>query len=225
MTGGLRQGERMRELFGLYVSPEVARAAVESGAGLGGELVQCTVMFSDLRDFTALTERLPPHDLVELINRYMSAMVEEIVRQSGVVTRFGGDSILAVFGSPINPMVDHASRAVQAASGMRQALAAFNQLQEGLHFENGIGIASGLVVAGNVGAKERIEYTVMGDAANLAARLQDLTKEIDHPILLSDETFRALNGDWGFTTDKISQVAIRGKQDPVTIYTLSDPLR
>ena len=225
MTGGLRQGERMRELFGLYVSPEVARAAVESGAGLGGELVQCPVMFSDLRDFTALTERLPPHDLVELINRYVSAMVEEIVRQSGVVTRFGGDSILAVFGSPINPMVDHASRAVQAASGMRQALAAFNQLQEGSHLENGIGIASGLVVAGNVGAKERIEYTVMGDAANLAARLQDLTKEIDHPILLSDETFRALNGDWGFTMDKISQVAIRWKQDPVTIYTLSDPLR
>lgn len=225
MTAGLRQGERMRELFGLYVSPEVARAAVESGAGLGGEMVLCTVMFSDLREFTALTERLPPHDLVDVINRYMSAMVEEIVRQGGVVTRFGGDSILAVFGSPLNPMVDHASRAVEAATGMRQALRGFNQLREGLHLENGIGIASGRVVAGNVGAKERIEYTVMGDAANLAARLQDLTKEMGHPILLSDETFQALDEDWGFSMNKISQVAIRGKQDPVTIYGLSDPIR
>ncbi|MFQ5944432.1 MAG: adenylate/guanylate cyclase domain-containing protein [Anaerolineales bacterium] len=222
MTAGLRQGERMRELFGLYVSPEVARAAVESGAELGGEMVQCTVMFSDLRDFTALTERLTPNDLVDVINRYMNAMVEEIVRQGGVVTRFGGDSILAVFGSPLNRMADHASRAARAALGMRQALAAFNQLRDGLHLESGIGIASGRVVAGNVGAKERIEYTVMGDAANLAARLQDITKELGRPILLSEETFRALDGTGDFEMDRIPKVAIRGRQDPVTIYALSD---
>ena len=119
MASGLRLGERMRQLFGLYVSPEVAKAAVTTGAGLGGELINCTVMFSDIRDFTAFTEQMSPADLVDLINRYMSAMVSVIVGKGGMVTRFGGDSILAVFGSPLNPMQDHADQGIRC--GYRNA--------------------------------------------------------------------------------------------------------
>ena len=225
MTEGLRQGARLRELFGLYVSAEVAQAAVETGAGLGGELVTCSVMFSDIRDFTTLSEQLPPGQLVELINHYMTAMVSVIVQHGGMVTRFGGDSMLAVFGTPLNPMSDHADRAVRTAIAMRQALAAFNREETAARLpsiESGIGIASGPVIAGNVGGKERIEYTVMGDAVNLAARLEEKTREIGFPILFSDETYRALHGDAEVSARSLTDVQIKGKRDRVTIYALSD---
>jgi adenylate cyclase len=225
MTDGLRQGEKLRKLFGLYVSPEVAQAAVETGAGLGGELAHCSVMFSDIRDFTTLSEQMPPGRLVELINRYMTAMVPVIVNYGGVVTRFGGDSILAVFGTPLNPMSDHADRAVKTAIGMRQALAVFNQEQTAARLptiESGIGIASGPVIAGNVGGNERIEYTVMGDAVNLASRLEDKTKDTGFPILMSDETYQALNEVPEVGARPLTDVPIKGKRDRVTVYALSD---
>ena len=225
MTDGLRQGEKLRKLFGLYVSPEVAQAAVEIGAGLGGELVHCSVMFSDIRDFTTLSEQMPPGRLVELINRYMTAMVSVIVKHGGVVTRFGGDSILAVFGTPLNPMRDHADRAVGTALEMRPALAAFNQEATAARLptlEAGIGIASGPVIAGNVGGKERIEYTVMGDAVNLASRLKDKTKETGFPIILSDETYQALKAVPNVSATPLTDVQIKGKRDPVTEHGLSD---
>jgi adenylate cyclase len=224
MTDGLRQGEKLRKLFSLYVSREVAKAAVESGAGLGGELVNCSVMFSDIRDFTSLTERMPPSRLVELINRYMTAMVSVIVKHGGVVTKFGGDSILAVFGAPLNPMTDHAHRAVWSAIEMRQALAAFNQEESAAgspELEAGIGIASGLVVAGNVGGKERIEYTVMGDATNLAARLEEKTKDTGFPILISDETYQGLDAALETGAKVLKDVQIKGKRDRVTAYALA----
>jgi len=225
MTDGLRQGERLRALFGLYVSSEVAQAAVETGAGLGGELVNCSVLFSDIRDFTTLSEQLPPSRLVELINRYTTAIVSVIVNHGGVVTRFGGDSILAVFGTPLNPMSDHADRAVRTAIEMRQALAAFNQdatVARLPTLEAGIGVASGPVIAGNVGGKERIEYTVMGDAVNLAARLEDRTKDTGFPILVSDKTYQALNEVPAVGARPLTDVQIKGKRDTVTVYALSE---
>jgi adenylate cyclase len=225
MTDGLRQGEKLRKLFGLYVSPEVAQAAVETGAGLGGELVSCSVMFSDIRDFTTLSEQMPPGRLVELINRYMTAMVSVIVHHGGLVTRFGGDSILAVFGTPLNPMSDHADRAVRTAIAMRQTLAAFNLEQTVVRLpviESGIGIASGPVIAGNVGGRERIEYTVMGDAVNLASRLEDRTRDTGFPILVSSETYRALSAVPGRGARSLTGVQIKGKRNRVTVYALSE---
>nr|WP_276499906.1 adenylate/guanylate cyclase domain-containing protein [Agromyces luteolus] len=225
MTDGLRQGERLRELFGLYVSREVARAAVETGAGLGGTLVDCSVVFSDIRDFTTLSEQLPPGRLVDVINRYMTAMVSVVVEHGGVVTRFGGDSVMAVFGTPLNPMADHAGRAVRTAIGMRRALEAFNvrETLDGLpRLEAGIGIATGPVIAGNIGGRERIEYTVMGDAVNLAARLEDKTKEVGAPILVSAETYRAVDGESDLRARVLTDVRIKGKRDPVTVYALSE---
>ncbi|WP_353813264.1 adenylate/guanylate cyclase domain-containing protein [Agromyces sp. SYSU T00266] len=226
MTDGLRQGERLRELFGLYVSAEVAQAAVETGAGLGGTLVECSVIFSDIRDFTTLSEQMPPEQLVEVINRYMTAMVSVIVDHGGVVTRFGGDSILGVFGTPLNPMADHAGRAVRTAVGMRRALAAFND-EEAVDrlpiLRSGIGIATGPVIAGNIGGRERIEYTVMGDAVNLAARLEEKTKDAGAPILMSAETYRAFDGVDDSRALALTDLEIKGKRDRVTAYALSEP--
>ena len=223
MAEGLKQGELLRKLFGLYVSPEVARSAVETGAGLGGELVTSTILFSDLRDFTRLSEGMPPDRLIRLINRYMTVMVSAIKQRGGIVTRFGGDSILAVFGTPLNPSGHHAAQAVQAAFDMRQALQDFNRAQaeagEPL-LRMGIGIATGQVVAGNVGGSERIEYTVMGDATNLASRLQDKTKELDGDILISAATYQEASRDISFQARMLSGVSIKGKQQNVTVYVM-----
>lgn len=223
MAEGLQQGELLRRLFGLYVSPEVAQAAVETGAGLGGELVTSTILFSDLRDFTSISERMPPDSLINLINRYMAVMVSSITRHGGIVTRFGGDSIMAVFGSPLNPSSRHAAHAVQAALDMYQALQAFNQEQAALDepiLRMGIGIATGQVVAGNVGGKDRIEYTLMGDATNLASRLQDKTKELGSEILLSEETYRLASQVIPVKARALPGIAIKGKLREVTVYIL-----
>jgi adenylate cyclase len=223
MVAGLRQGERLRRLFGLYVSPQVAQAAVERGAGLAGELVTSTILFSDLRGFTGLSERLPPDRLIKLINRYMNVMVPAITGHGGIVTRFGGDSILAVFGSPLNPSGRHAAQAVEAALDMRRALEVFNREQAaaaGPQLDMGIGIATGEVVSGNVGGEERIEYTLLGDATNLAARLQDKTKELGGEILMSEATYQAASETISVEARAFPGVAVRGKSEKVTVYAL-----
>jgi len=223
MVAGLRRGELLRNLLNIYVSPEVAREALEHGTALGGQLVQCTVLFSDIRSFTTLSEQLDPADLITLLNRYMSQMVAAIVSQGGMVNKFGGDSLLAVFGTPLNPLPDHAVAAVHAALGMRAALAEFNQTQiatGGSQLQCGIAVATGRVVAGNVGGKERIEYTVIGDTVNLAARLQAMSKELQHDILLNEEAYFQSRGKMQLAATKIPAVTVRGKNEPVTIYAL-----
>jgi adenylate cyclase len=151
--------------------------------------------------------------------------VSVIVDHGGVVTRFGGDSVLAVFGTPLNPMTDHADRAVRTAIGMRRALAAFNQeetVDRMPNLESGIGIATGPVIAGNIGGRERIEYTVMGDAVNLAARLEERTKDAGFPILLSAATYQALDGAQDLSAKALTDVQIKGKRERVTVYALPD---
>lgn len=223
MVAGLRRGELMRNLLNLYVSPEVAREALEHGASLGGQLVECTVLFSDIRSFTTLSEQLGPADLIVLLNRYMSQMVEVIVSQGGMVNKFGGDSLLAVFGTPLNPLPDHAVSAIRAALRMRTALAEFNQAQAaagGPQLQCGIGVTTGKVVAGNVGGKARIEYTVIGDTVNLAARLQAMSKELHHDLLLNEEAYFQARDKIQLAAQKITGVTVRGKNEPVTIYAL-----
>ena len=185
MAAGLQQGELLRNLLNVYVSPEVAREAIEHGTQLGGTLVECSVLFSDIRNFTGLSESLPPTQLIELLNRYMSAMVEVVIAHGGIVNKFGGDSLLAVFGTPLNPIEFHAAAAIRSGLEMHAALDRFNDIQRliaAIELHIGIGIATGPVIAGNVGGQGRIEYTVIGDTVNLAARLQSLTKETGQPI-------------------------------------------
>jgi adenylate cyclase len=223
MVAGLRRGELLRNLFNLYVSPEVAREAVEHGASLGGQLIECTVLFSDLRSFTALSEKLPPDELISLLNRYMESMVDVIVSHGGMVNKFGGDSLLAVFGTPLNPSEGHAASAVRAALDMRDALVKFNREQkaaDGPQLQCGIAVATGKVVAGNIGGRERIEYTVIGDTVNLAARLQAMSKELKHDILLNSEAYSLARREMQLNADEVSNVSVRGKAEPVTIYVL-----
>jgi adenylate cyclase len=223
MVGGLKHAEVLRNLLNLYVSPEVARAAVESGTRLEGRVVQGSVLFSDIRGFTTLSEQMTPDDLMRLLNRYMSVMVDVIVMNGGMVNKFGGDSLLAVFGTPLNPLPNHAARAVQTALDMRAALEKFNREQDIQNvppLKIGIGIATGLVVAGNIGGEERIEYTVIGDTVNLASRLQNMTKEFKYDILINDTTHESAAGAIGYDSIKMTAIEVRGKQTRVDIYAV-----
>lgn len=223
MTSGLRRGELLRNVLNLYVSPEVAREAVEHGTQLGGKMIECTVLFSDIRDFTGLSESLPPADLITLLNRYMSAMVAVIIDHGGIVNKFGGDSLLAVFGTPLNPIVDHAASGVRAALAMQQALIEFNRGQTQTRsalLRIGIGLATGPVVAGNIGGQHRIEYTVIGDTVNLASRLQNLTKELGYEIMLSTATYEAASSIEPIAAKRLPAVDVRGKSEPVAVYAV-----
>ena len=151
MVGGLKREALVRDLFGQYVSPQVARLAIEEEGRLEGQVIECTVLFVDIRRFTGLAEVLPPARLMGTLNRYFERMLVVVENEGGIVNKFGGDSLLAIFGSPLNPSPDHAERAVRASLGMRVALADFNREQvasEMPELHVGIGLATGELVAG-----------------------------------------------------------------------------
>ncbi len=223
MVSGLQQEEVVRRLFNLYVTPEVAEHAIVHGAELGGQVTDATVLFADIRGFTTMTEKLGPEAILALLNRYFDAMSEVIIAQKGMVNKFGGDSLLAIFGTPLNPATDHAARATHAAQGMLHALDNFNADQAARREPEvriGIGIATGTVVAGNVGSTERLEYTVIGDTVNLASRLEGMTKSLPGKVLLNDVAARAIGTM--FPLEPIGTMDVRGKSQPVPVYTLTN---
>ncbi len=208
-------------LFSLYVTPEVAEHAIEYGAELGGQLAEASVLFSDIRGFTSMTEKMEATALIALLNRYFDAMSDAIIAHGGLVNKFGGDSLLAIFGTPLNPAQDHPAQAVEAAQAMLAALETFNtnQAQRGEPtLRIGIGVATGPVVAGNVGGEERLEYTVIGDTVNLASRLQTMTKDLDVMVLISNTAAEAAKER--ALLIPIGDIAVRGKKDPVPVYSL-----
>jgi adenylate cyclase len=221
MTAGLRREAIVRDLFGQYVSPEVARLAIEHQGQLEGEIVECSVLFVDIRRFTALAEVLPPARLIGTLNRYFERMLAEVEAEGGIVNKFGGDSLLAVFGSPLNPMDDHAQRAVRAALRMREALVEFNREQAASEMPQlrvGFGLATGELVAGNVGSSRKLEYTVIGDPVNLAARLQELTTSLGAEILVSDRTAELARGVATFRS--LGEVEVRGRAEHVEVFAV-----
>lgn len=222
MIESLEQGQKMRDIFGRYVSREVAEQALaQDGANLGGKTIQATALFADIRNFTTLSEKNPPEVVVDILNRYYTKMVDAIINEGGMVNKFGGDSLLAVFGAPIR-QPDHALRAVRAAWQMNRALAEFNaeQMAQGLPpISIGVGISSGDMVAGNVGAAERMEYTVIGDPVNLAARLESLTKQMQRTILISEHTQRLLEQN-AADLEVCDSVTVKGKSEPTMVYAV-----
>jgi len=221
MVEGLRREALVRDLFGQYVTPELARAAIERRGQLDGELVTCTVLFADIRDFTGISETLPATRLIKILNEYFARMSAVVVDERGFVNKFGGDSLLAVFGTPLNPDPEHASCGVHAALRMQSVLAEFNRDQNEAWLPQiviGIGIATGDVVAGNVGSETKLEYTVIGDAVNVASRLQAMTKELGLPILVNGETARAASAVARF--ERVAEVSVRGKTRPVDVFSV-----
>jgi len=220
MTQGLRERERLRDAFGRYVAPELAEEVMRYGVSLGGQTVSASVLFADIRDFTALSEWMAPAEVLSLLNRYFAVVEPAIRAEGGWINKFGGDSLLAIFGAPV-PQTDHVQRAVRAALGMRAALSGFNLRQRGVGgpaLRIGIGIDCGEMVAGSVGSPERMEYTVIGDVVNVASRIDALNKKWGTDILISAEAYAALNGD--VSTRAMPPTEVPGKSGPLQVYAL-----
>ena len=222
MTAGLAERDRVRDLLGKVVSPEIATQLLNSDLKLGGEEREVTILFCDLRDFTGMSEQMNPTDVLALLNRYLDRMSTIIERHGGVIDKYIGDAIMALFGAPITD-TGAAGKAIAAAREMAQALEVLNRelVAEGrpaLAF--GIGINTARVVAGNMGSKTRLNYTVIGDGVNLASRLESLTKEPDYdtPIIVSEATLRASPNPP--PARELGEVKVKGKAEAVKIFAL-----
>lgn len=227
LTGAFRDHEKhekeqkhqISEHFGSYVSKEVRDDILGGNVNLGGDEVEVTVLFADIRNFTGLSERHTPAEIVTMLNQYFTEMVQAITNHGGTVNKFIGDAIMAVFGAP-RKMENHAESAVLAAQEMLNRLKAHNYLQTAkgeCTFDIGIGINTGKVIAGNIGAESRKEYTVIGDAVNLASRIEGLTKAYGVAILIADSVEQKVSTE-KFSLREIDRVAVKGKQKPCIVF-------
>ena len=222
MVRGLAERDRVRDLFGKFVSRDVAEKLLSGEVVLGGEDRVVTVLFSDLRNFTALSERRTPREVVALLNSYLARMSNVIEKNQGVVDKYLGDGIMAIFGAP-TACEDDAGNAIQAATEMIAELAGLNLelAAAGLPELNiGIGINTGVVMAGSMGSPNRLNYTVIGDDVNLAARIEGLTKraEFGARIIVTEATVKASKR--AFATRSLGRVPVRGKHEPVALYAV-----
>jgi adenylate cyclase len=220
MVEQLRRAGLARELFGRYVSPAVARDALERGTALDSVAVHATAMFVDLRGFTALTERAPVQDVVRVLNTFYATVERVCDREGGVITQFLGDGVVAVFGGPLRPLDDHARRAVRAAISVQWALVNHPALAGIGRLQAGIGICTGDMVAGNILANERVVYTIVGDAVNQAARLQVKTRDVGASILVTASTQAALGEADGFCLRAVGGLPLRGIEAPVEVFAV-----
>ncbi len=215
MIGGLRERELIRDTLGRFVPERVASSLLAGGGKLDVVETEATILFCDIEAFTRLTETLGPVKIVEVLNAYFSRMVEILEQHGGVVTQFQGDAILATFNVPVSDAA-HASNAVRAADAMLTSVAGSEYAGERLNIR--IGINTGNVVAGAIGAKGRLNYTVHGDAVNLAARLEAMNKEFGTRLLISDSTAARLE-DFELTT--IGTITARGQSHSLEVFTLA----
>jgi adenylate cyclase len=212
---------RMQNLFGQFVSPEIIDQLLKSTDFLSvNKRTTLSILFSDIRNFTAMSEKLSPDEVVALLNPYLEVMSAVVQKHGGTVDKYIGDAIVAFFGEPI-PHADHALRAVRAAMDMRMALEQLREkwlrdkLFEGV-FEIGIGVHTGDVFVGMIGSSQRLNYTVIGDAVNTASRLQDQTKFHNWPVLISEQVNQQVKDE--FMTEFVEERLFKGKQEPVRMY-------
>jgi adenylate cyclase len=211
MAGGLEERERLHDAVARYMSPELADRITVDGVTLGGRVMRASVLFADIRDFTTLSEQLEPAAVVDLLNGYFAAVEPVVHEHGGWINKFGGDSLLAVFGVPV-AVTDHASRALDAAIGLRRAVEAFNRTQTACGHPTvrvGVGVHSGELLAGNVGSPTRMEYTVIGDVVNVASRVEDMNKKLGTDILVTDAVLELCVGH--YSTRAVSGVELKGK--------------
>jgi adenylate cyclase len=215
-----RLRDEQRELVRRFATSEVAQDLQQSGFALGGKRVRASVMFCDIRGFTAICESQSPEETIELLNTYYMLMFDAISGHDGVVNQMLGDGLMAVFGAPL-PLVESASAAVAAALEMIELMEQFNLERIASKKEPipiGIGIATGEVVAGYTGTQRRATYTCIGDTVNLAARLEAHTKVAARSILIDDNTQQALRGQ--VPTLPIGEVLFKGKASAVRIFAV-----
>jgi adenylate cyclase len=214
MVEGLRERQRLADLFGRHVGTEVAQQAIEQGSGVDSEQREASVLFVDLIGSTALAEVLSPHDVVRTLNAYFDAVVRVVSDEGGWVNKFEGDGALCVFGAPaVQP--DHAARALRAARVLHRELGSLASAYPGL--DAAIGVSSGVLVAGNVGTEQRYEYTLIGRPVNEAARLTDLAKGRPSRVVAGQGAIDRA-GDEAAKWTALGTVALRGQSAPTAIF-------
>jgi adenylate cyclase len=221
-----REKRKMKRLFGQFVSKDVYEQLVANPelARLGGQRRQMTVLFSDIRGFTTVSELGQPEEIVAILNEYFTSMVEIVFAHKGTLDKFVGDMVMALFGAPLEDP-HHAQHAVDAALAMSREL---NRLNEKWRNEGrpvldiGIGISTGPMIAGNIGSEAIMSYTVIGDAVNLGSRLESLNKQYGTRIIISEATREALPDRYAFRS--LGEVVVKGKTKPVTIYEVKENL-
>ena len=218
MVQGLRERDRIKELFGRYVATQVSDMIVKGDVNLGGESRRVTILFSDIRNFTGMSEQMKPVQVVSFLNDYFSEMVEAVFDYGGVLDKFLGDGMMAVFGS-IEEMPDHPKRAVQAALRMKALLSKING-DRGIvgkpPIAIGIGIHTDEVIVGNIGSRKRLEYTVIGDGVNTCSRVQTLNKEFGTTILITETTYEVIKEE--FECRLMPEHELRGKAKSLAFY-------
>ena len=217
MVEGLEEKQQIKDTFGRFVSPDVAEAVLNDRVPLAGERLEVSILFQDIRGFTALSESLDPASLLRVLNRFFTEAVAAVEAEGGMVKQFTGDGVMALFGAP-RPYADHSQRAVRAALGL---VARLGSLNAQLRSESmpplriGVGIHVGEVVAGLIGPDKRVEYGVVGEPVNLASRVEELTKEFGATILVSREIAARLGTE--FVLGRTAVLPVKGKARPVEV--------
>jgi class 3 adenylate cyclase len=212
MVSGLEERERLRDAFGTFVDPDLADRVARDGTDLRGEEVELSILFMDVRGFTSYAERTPAHEVVARLNALYDVVVPVILAHGGHANKFIGDGLLAVFGAP-ERHPDHADRAVAAAleiaTSVREAHAG--------DLEVGVGVNSGPVVVGTIGGGGRLDFTVIGDAVNTAARVESATRTTGDDVLVTEETRRRLTADHGQWSER-APIPLKGKGEAIGLY-------
>jgi adenylate cyclase len=220
MIEQMRAKEQLRRTFGLHIGQRAAQQILEADPGLGGRLREITILFCDIRSFTRRCSGADAEKIVEVLNLFLAEMVDEVENKyEGLVNKFLGDGFMAIFGADTDGM-DHATHAVRSGIGMLGRLTNLNNKIEDLGHEKiliGIGIHTGSAVVGNIGSSDRLEYTAIGEAVNLAARLEGLTKTLGRTILLSSDTRQAMTGS--ITFESLGFQEIRGQINQVEVFS------
>jgi adenylate cyclase len=222
MGKGLAERERLKDTFGRFTNREVAEKAARGEIAIGGERKECTIFFSDIRGFTGISDKLTPEEVVGFLNEYMGRMVECVVQEGGTVDKFEGDAIMAVWGAPVagSPR-EEALHCVRAALAMRQNLREFNKGRGGDKnpvIRIGCGINSGPVIAGQIGSRQKMEYTVIGDAVNFASRTESLNKPLGTDILITENTWNLIKDD--VLAEEMPSVTVKGKEGPCRMFAV-----
>jgi adenylate cyclase len=222
----MEQAEKdfITKIFGKYVSGPVADKILSGSFELGGEERKITVLFSDIRNFTPICEKMSPKDVVHFLNNYFNMMANIIFKHGGTINKFTGDGFMAIFGAPISHE-NNEERAISAALEMRVKLKEFNKAQmqnrHKLKISAGVGISTGTATVGNIGSQDRMEYTAIGDTVNTASRIENLCKKFDTDILLDDKTYKPIKNL--FVIKKKGPVKVKGKEKPINICELIKP--
>jgi len=221
MLNGLKERERIKSLFGQYLSAEISEEIIKGNVDLNGSMYKATILFADIRGFTTLSESITPHETISFLNEYYNVIIDVIQKYGGIIDKFMGDGILVLFGIPITSK-DHADRAVNASFEIHEKLKQFNKDRESAGLftvKIGIGIHTGDVIAGNVGNSNKLEYTVIGDTVNIASRIESLTKKFETELLIGESVYDnlSLNNKNRERFQKLDGVILRGKRVKVNL--------